>query len=168
MSLTTSLRLALTAVQYGAQDLGTARFPLTYDKTVNMPSGTAAGQADLMWSDQRTLAASASESLDLAGTLVGALGQTLTFARVKAIVIRAADGNTNDVIVGGAASNTWVGPFADATDKIKVKPGGLLLLAAPGATAYPVTAGTGDQLQVANSGAGTTVTYDVIVIGASA
>jgi hypothetical protein len=28
-----------------------------------------------------------------------------------------------------------------------------------------VTAGTGDILQVANSGAGTSVTYDIIVIG---
>lgn len=168
MSLTTSLRMVLTAVQYGAQDLGTARFPLTYDKSTNMPNGTAAGQADLMWSDQRTLAPSASESLDLAGTLVGALGNTLTFARVKAIVIRAADGNTNDLLVGGAASNGFASWVGDPTDKVKIKPGGMLVLVAPGATAYPVTAGTGDQLQVANSAAGTSVAYDVILIGASA
>jgi hypothetical protein len=168
MSLTSSLRVALTAVQYSALDLGTSRFPVTYDKTTNMPSGTAAGQADLLWTDTRTLAASASESLDLSGTLTGAFGATLAFARVKALLIRAADANVNDVVVGGVASNGFASWVGDPTDKVKVKPGGLLLLTAPGATAYPVTAATGDLLQVANGGSGTSVTYDVIVIGASA
>lgn len=168
MSLTSSLRVVLEATQYAALDLGTARYPITYDKTSNLPSGVGAGQADLLWTDTRTLAASASETLDLAGSLVGAFGATLTFARVKGLIVRAADGNVNDVVIGGAAANGWASAFGDPTDKIKLRPGGLLVLLAPGATAYPVTAATGDLLQVANSGAGTSVTYDVIVIGASA
>jgi hypothetical protein len=168
MALTTTLNVGLSAAQTAARDLTTVRAPLDYAKRIILASGVAAGQADLLFSDTRTLAASASESLDLAGGLVDALGATLTFARVKGLLVYAAPGNTNDVIVGGAAANAWVGPFADATDKAKVKPGGLGLWFAPGATAYPVTAGTGDLLQVANSGAGTSVTYDVVIIGASA
>lgn len=168
MSLSTTISVAVSAAQTVARDLATVRVPLNYGKTSRLASGTAAGQADLMFSDTRTLAASASESLDLSGTLTDALGATLAFARVKAIVISASAANTNDVVIGGAASNTFVGPFADATDKVKVKPGGMLVLVAPGATAYPVTAGTGDLLQVANSAAGTSVTYDVVIIGASA
>jgi hypothetical protein len=168
MSLTASLRLLVQATQYSTLDLGAARFPVTYDKTNTLANGTAAGQADLLWTDTRTLAASASESLDLAGSLVGAFGATLTFARIKGLIIRAADGNTNDVLAGGAAANGWATAFGDPTDKVKIKPGGTLALLAPGATAYPVTPATGDLLQVANSGAGTSVTYDIIVIGASA
>jgi hypothetical protein len=72
------------------------------------------------------------------------------------------------VLAGGAAANGWATAFGDPTDKVKIKPGGTLALLAPGATAYPVTPATGDLLQVANSGAGTSVTYDIIVIGASA
>lgn len=49
-----------------------------------------------------------------------------------------------------------------------VRPGGLLVLAAPDVAAYAVTAATGDLLHVANSAGGSAVTYDVVVIGASA
>lgn len=167
-SLTSSLRVLLQSTQVNQLDLAAGRFPFTYDKSVNLPNGTGAGQADMLWTDTRTLAASTSEVLDLAGSLVGAFGATLTFARVKGLLIRAADGNTNDLLIGGAASNGFASWVGDPTDKVKIKPGGLLLLMAPGAIGYPVTAGTGDGLQVANSAAGTSVTYDVAVIGASA
>lgn len=168
MALTSKLTVSLAATQVVTRDLVPVRAPLSYAFASQLASGTAAGQADLAFSDTRTLAASASESLDLAGGLTDALGASLTFARVKGLVVVAAAANTNDVVIGGAASNAFVGPFADATDKIKVKPGGTISLWAPGATAYPVTAGTGDLLQVSNSGAGTSVSYDVIIIGASA
>jgi hypothetical protein len=168
MALTTRLAVSLNAVQTSAKDLTTVRAPLDYAKALQLASGTAANQADQIFSDTRTLAASASETLDLTGTLVDALGATVTMARVKGIIVRAADGNTNDLLLGGAASNGFASWVGDATDKVKIKPGGLLVLMSPGATSYPVTAGTGDLLQLANSGAGTSVTYDVVIIGASA
>lgn len=168
MPLTTRLAVSLNAVQTSAKDLTTVRAPVDYAKTLQLATGTAANQADLIFSDTRTITASGTDALDLAGSLVDALGATLSFARVKCLIVYAASGNTNDVVIGGAASNTFVGPFADATDKIKVKPGGILALMAPGATGYPVTAATGDQLLIANSSSGTSVTYDVIIIGASA
>jgi hypothetical protein len=92
-------------------------------------------------------------------------GATLTFTKIKAILVKAAEGNTNNVVVGGAASNGWVGPFGDVSDTVAVKPGGTLLLVAPNAAGYAVTAGTGDILKVANSGAGTGVTYDIVIVG---
>jgi hypothetical protein len=36
------------------------------------------------------------------------------------------------------------------------------------ATAWPVTGGTGDLLKVTNSAGGTSVDYEIVVIGASA
>jgi len=168
MALTTTLNVALNAVQTAAKDLTTVRAPLDYAKRIILANGTAAGQADQIWSDTRTITASGTDALDLAGSLVDALGATLTFARVKGLIVVAAAANTNDVVIGGAASNTFVNWVGDATDKVKVKPGGVFCLFAPAATGYPVTAATGDQLLIANSSSGTSVTYDVVIIGASA
>jgi hypothetical protein len=48
-----------------------------------------------------------------------------------------------------------------------VRPGGLAVLAAPDATAYVVTAGTGDLIDIVNTAAGN-VAPEIYLIGASA
>lgn len=170
MPLTSKMTLSVSGAQTAALDLGNVSATMAKSYAVSLTTGTAAGQADKIFHDTRTLAASANEDLDLAGTLTDALGATVTFARIKGLIIAAAAGNTNNVVVGNATSNgfvTWVG---GATHTVTVRPGAVLALIAGSAdaTGYAVTAGTGDLLRVANSGAGTGVTYDVIVIGASA
>jgi len=95
-------------------------------------------------------------------------GVAVAFARIKAIVIIAAAGNTNDVVLGGAAAAQFFGPFGAATDTIAVRPGGILVMAAPDATGWPVTPTTADILRVANGAGGTSVTFDIVIIGASA
>lgn len=166
----TTLVVHANTSQSVALDLATATVPLNYHKSIALVDGVGAGQADMVWHDTRTLAASATEDLDLAGVLTDPFGNTLTFARIKALVIVAAAANTNNVLVGGAASNgfvTWVG---DATDIVKLRPGAAFALftGVADATGYAVTAATGDKLTIANSGAITGVTYDIVVIGASA
>lgn len=164
-----SLTVRVTADQTSQLDLVTGRIQLDYGAAaLNLGSGTGATQADRLFTDNRTLSASASEDLDLAGVLTDAFGATLTFARIKGLVIKAATANTNNVIVGNAASNGFITWCGGATNTVTVRPGGVFALWAPDATAYAVTAGTGDLLHIANSGAGTSVTYDVILIGASA
>jgi hypothetical protein len=95
------------------------------------------------------------------------LGNVFTVARLKLIFIRAAAANTNNVVVGGG-SNPVINYLGGTTPTVNVRPGGWFMIFSPDATAYAVTAGTGDILQVANSGAGTTVTYDVVLVGSSA
>lgn len=165
--VTADLSAQLQGVYTGANDLGTVSFSFNKRGLNRLTEGTAANKADKLFADTRTLSASATENLDLAGTLTDPFGATLTFATVKAIYIQASSSNTNNVCVGGAGSNTFAGPFDDATDKVCVKPGGVLLITAPG-TGWTVTASTGDILLVANSGSGTSVTYDVVIIGTSA
>jgi hypothetical protein len=166
MSLTTNILVGIAATLQGSNDLGTPVFPLSKKDETALANGTGSSQADLLFADQRTIAASDNEDLDLAGSLTDPLGSTLTFAAVKAIYIKAAAGNTNDVQVSPASSNGFLGPFADASDQIDLPPGGALLLTAP-ADGWTVTGGTGDLLNVANSGAGTSVTYDIVVVGTS-
>ncbi|MGW1661056.1 hypothetical protein [Streptomyces microflavus] len=152
-----------------ALDLGTSKAPQALSRSVSLGSGTGAGKADRIWSDRRTLAASGTEDLDLAGVLLDAFGAAVTFARIKGLVIAAAAGNTNNVIVGAASSNPWA-TLLGATHTLTVRPGGFVAVGTgvADATGYAVTASTGDLLKIANSSSGTAVTYDIHIIGASA
>lgn len=167
MALTLSVKAGIRGNHTSVLDLGTADLPVDVLASVALASGTGANQADRIFTDTRTLTASASESLDLAGSLTDAFGATITMARVKAILIKAASGNTNDVQVSRPAAN-GVPIFLAASDAIVIRPGGAFLWVAPDATAIAVTAGTGDLLTLTNSAGSTSVTYDVVIVGASA
>ncbi|MCI0685727.1 MAG: hypothetical protein L0Y54_00600 [Sporichthyaceae bacterium] len=162
-------KLAVSAVTNRVNDLALSDPAdiLNYVKSIPLANGTGANQADRDFHKQNTLAASATEDLDLAGGLVDAFGAAITFARVKALVVAAAVANVNNVEIGGAGVNSFINWVADATDKIRVRPGGVFALFAPDATGYPVTPATGDLLRIGNGGAGSSVTYDVIIIGSS-
>lgn len=169
MPLTSSMGAAVGFSQTSVLDLGTATLPVNVRQAVSFLSGVGAGQADLVFSDRRVLAASGTENLDLAGTLLDAYGATLTYVKVKGLYIAASAQNTNSVVVGAAATN----PFAtllNATGTITLRPGSFFIAAAGqlDAIGYGVTAATADLLKIANSGAGTGITYDVVVIGTSA
>src|SRR5262245_4803254 len=127
MPLTAKITITVTASYQGAQGslLGSpSGNELNKNYPMSFANGVGAGQADKIYHGSRTLAPSTSEDIDLAGTfLTDPLGATLTFAKIKAIVIAAAAGNANNVIVGGAASAQFVGPFGASTHTIAVKPG---------------------------------------------
>lgn len=168
MGLDARVYAAIHARFSGSPDLGTATYARENVELLagQFVTGTANGQADRVFTDTRTLAASASEDLDLAGALADPLGGTAVFAEIVAMEIRAAAGNTNNVVIGNADANAWVGPLG-ATGTFAVPPGGVVVFHHPGA-GWPVVAGTGDLLQVENSGSGTGVTYDIVIIGRSA
>lgn len=162
--VTATITTALSATLAGTADVGTPRYAVREDTTVQFSPGTATtGQADIMFADTRTLAASATENLDLAGSLTNAFGATITAAEIMLLDVQAAAGNTNDVVVGGAASNAFVGPLGGTTPTIAVKPGERVTLVSK--AGWPVTAGTGDILKVTNGGGTTPVSYTVTLIG---
>jgi hypothetical protein len=141
---------------------------LAYAKSQGYSTGAGASQMDRLFAAQRTITASGTDDLDLSGTaLQDILGQNLALVRVKLIAVYAATGNTNNVVVGAAASNQFIGPFGAATHTLALPPGGSLLVVSPTAAGWAVTAGTGDLFRVANGGASTSVTYDVIIGGSS-
>lgn len=169
MTLSTSVRAGVNAKQGNVLDLGESDANIAKSFALTLANGTAAGQADRCFSDTRTIVASGTDDLDLAGTLTDAFGATVTFAKVKVIMVVAAAGNTNNVVIGGAAANqfaTWAGA---GTHTVTVRPGGTFLLSVGSAdlNAYAVTAGTGDVLRIANSGGTTSVAYDIVVVGTS-
>jgi hypothetical protein len=164
MALSALLRLLVRGNLTKSLDLTTPVDALNKTFEQSLISGTGSGQADQQFHDERTLGDGANESLDLAGSLGDAFGTTLTFAKIKALVIVNKD-TTRTLSVGGAASNAWSAWLGDATDIIKVPPGGVLAWFNPDGVA--VTAGTGDLLKIANAAGGSTI-YDIIVIGTSA
>ena len=173
MALSTQLSVNVATDQTKTSALATGRTTLSKIYQASLANGTAAGQADLVYHGQRTLAASATEDLDLAGVLSDAFGATLTFVRIKGLIV-AANGtsgtpNTNNVIVGAASGSPWAA-LLSATGTVTLRPGAVfaVVAGATDATGYAVTATSADLLKVANSAGGTSVTYDIVVVGASA
>jgi hypothetical protein len=164
MPLNATLTVQAVVNLTNALDLVTGEAPMNVKKQYTLTDGNGANQAQAVFSDQRALGGSSNEELDLAGGLTDVYGATITFTKIKAIFVIAAAANGDNIEVGGSVANgfdAWVGA---AGDLVKVRPGGVLALIAAEATAYAVTAGTGDLLKIANADAAG-ATYDIIIVG---
>lgn len=169
MGLTSSIAMAVNATLTGtATALGTPSSPATLSRPVELATGTGAGQADKMFSAIRTIAPSANDDLDLNNVLLDAFGVAIVLARVKGLFISAALANSNNVVIGAAGANPWI-TLLNATGTITLRPGESIgcYSGVADATGHVVTGGTGDILRVANGGAGTSVDYSIVIIGAS-
>lgn len=161
-TFTGNLKLAFSGILENAADIGTVSHNINYQKKFDIDSGTNDGEANMMFSDSREIAASGTDDLDLYGGLTDAFGGTINFTVVKGILIYAHSTNTNNVLVGGDAA-PFVNWVADGSDIVVVKPGGIMWLYDP--AGYAVTNTTADVLQIANSAGSTVVNYDIILFG---
>lgn len=170
MTLTSVLTTQAICDYTSALDLVTGSAPLNYRNRVSLTSGTGAGQADRVFSDTRTVLASANDDLDLAAGLTDAFGASITFARVKALIVTASPSNVNNVLVGGDATSTFLTWVVAEADAVILRPGASLALVAgvADATGYAVTATTGDLLRITNAAGGSSVVYSIVIVGASA
>lgn len=158
------IRFNLDLTHVGSNDIGSPKMPVSVEKLLSLTAGTdATNKANILFSDRRTLSASANEDIDLAAALTDAFGATITAAEVVAIFVEAASGNTNNVNVTRPASNGFIGPFLAAGDGVSVKPGDWQPFVSQ--TGWAVTAGTGDLINIANSSSGSSVTYDIVIVG---
>jgi hypothetical protein len=158
-----TIALSIRAKQEGTAGLGTPQILVDIAAERDFSEGTASvDQTNVLYQATRTLAASGGEDLDVSGVLADALGATIAAAEITAIYVEAHAANTNDVVVTRPASN-GVPLFALASGGVNVGPGDFFLLTSR--KGITVTAATGDLIHVANSGAGTGVTYDIVIIG---
>lgn len=164
MALTGRVSGTVRATYTKTSDLATPEQDFDLTAFVEFASGVGAGQANVLFADTRTLTASSTEDLDLTGSLTDAFGASLVNARIKTIFLRAAAANTNNVIFGAASATQWV-TFLNSTGTITLHPGEWVMAASPLAAGWAVTAATGDLFKVANSSSGTSVTYDIVLIG---
>jgi hypothetical protein len=170
MALSGTLKVSADFTQTKTPDLTTASAKIAHALTLSFTDGTAAGSADRIWTDTRTLSASASETLDLSGALTNVYGDAVVFADLRGIVITAASGNTNNVNVTRPSTSPITGLplFLADGDGIAVRPGGAFMWMCPDATGIAVTATTADKIEITNSAGSTSVDYSITLIGASA
>jgi len=165
-SLTSKITVQVTGTLVNVLDLDTqVQAPLASQFTQSFANGVGANQANVIWFDTRTLAVSTTEDLDFAGGgLVDALGAAVAPAKIRAVIITSASANTQNITLFGDVNSVPL--LSTAATTITLQPGGMYVFSAPATAGVAVTAGTGDIIQVAN-GAGTSVTYSVVVIGTS-
>jgi len=157
ITLTLKIQAALTKTQglnVSAVDT------ILKDMSDTLANGTGADQADKFCPVEVSLAAAPTD-VDLSGGLTDWHGNTLTAARVKGLLVINTHA-TGVITVGGAPANAWATMFGAATHQFKVRPLGLQFSWAPDATAYAVTAGTGDLLRL-DPGADTILCYLIII-----
>ena len=166
MTVQAELRARFSAIETGTNDFGGPRFAPTIESILKFTHGVGANQADILWADERTLAASATEDIDLAGVLTNAFGATINAAELVGLLVIAAAGNTNNVVLGDATQPIPL--FGGTNPTFAVKPGGFFFVAAPNAAGLlTVGAGSTDDLKITNSGSGTAVTYQIAVLARS-
>lgn len=172
MPLSASVRLRLAASQTGSNDFGGPAFTPALEAVMNLANGTGAGQADLLFVDQRSVNASSNDDIDLAGVLTSAFGTTITAAEVVGVLVinapRDGAANVSNLTLGGG-TNPFLGFLGGTTPTIgPIGPGGFFFIGCPSASGVgTVTAGTGDILRVANS-SGAAATYQIGLLCRSA
>ncbi len=139
-----------------------------FDQNLTLESGTVVNEQDLLWYDiGRTLAASASENLDLAGSLSDPFGDTITMAKLKGIYIHNKNTTAGDVLQFGNNA-AHVPLFSAVTTSFDIGPGATFFWLDPSLAGVTVTAGTGDIISLAETGAANTLTFDIAIWGTSA
>jgi hypothetical protein len=164
--LTAKITTEIVAQQSSALDLTAPQADISKSYVERYSNGGGADQAQLIFSDSRSINASSNDDLDLSGVLASALGGTIAFAAIKEIIIKAKSTNTGDLRVGKVISNGFAGPFDQTAGSlgVRVPPNGILHLRNPSAGGWAVTNATGDLLRVENLVAAQ-ADYDVFLIG---
>ncbi len=163
-SLATNVSVQVGATLSGTVGLATATVPLSVTKQIALLNGVGASQADKIYTNTYAIATAATESIDVKGALVDALGAAFTPAKLKAVYIYSQPANTTTLTLFGDVNSVPILNTAATTTTLL--PGGLFLLVQPPLAGIAVTAGTGDIIKIVNA-AGATANVDVILVGTS-
>lgn len=164
---TAELLVKFNASQSGSNDLGNPLFVPELRKLLQFVVGTGANQADIVFTDTRTIAISTNDDIDLSGVLTNAFGAVIAAAEIVGIII-VNKSTVQTLTVGVAGTNPWVTMWAASGDGIKVFPGGVFCNFAPDASGLgAVVGGASDVLRIAN-GAGATCDYDIAILARTA
>lgn len=165
MSTTGTMTLKVTSREVVTGDLRDATADHLWQQVFDWESGTAATQADRVWSDTRSAAASA-DTIDLLGTLTDISGTTISFVEVAGFAIRNKSTTSTENLTVGAGSNNWSGWAGASGHQVVIPPGGAFVWFAGTVDANSPTAGTGDILTI--DPGSDTISYDIIIFGRSA
>lgn len=176
MAVTARVELILATTNTKVLDNSTAQdalsgFPAAL--AANLTSGTGKDKADTIWHDRRTLAAAATENIDVydfGGGAQDALGQSIANATVKVLYIknRSATAGEKLTIGGEGSAAAWNSLFNGSdTATTQIGPDSTLIRVEPSAAGLAVTDVSNHLLKIANAGIAS-IDYDIVVIGATA
>jgi hypothetical protein len=115
--------------------------PVNIQREYNFQDGTGQNQVGAVWQDLDGSLATTTTTLDLDG-LTDFKGATMSDNNKVKVGAFFNDSDSGNLVVGGG---DWTGPFADASDKLIVKPRGMALIIDP-LDGYTVTATSADGL----------------------
>ncbi|MCA9100061.1 MAG: hypothetical protein KDA63_02865 [Planctomycetales bacterium] len=168
-SLAVEIQTRLRWLFSDSLDLSTVADSSGVEYEKNLADGTSVDQVDKIWHDQRTVAATSNDDLDLTALTNSVFGSTITinFAKVKSIlVVNTSTTSGDELRVGAAASNAFTAPFnGGATSVVEVGADSALLLSS-NKDGWSVTGGSADVLRIANPG-GNSITYKIVIVGTS-
>ena len=129
-----------------------------------LTSGTGEDQADLLYWSHGSLA-KASTEYDLRGVLQDVHDNTLTYAKIKGLLVynKGSESGMN-LTLGAAGSSPFANWLGNANDKVTVDPEGVFWLWSP-IDGYTVGAGS-DRLKL--DAGSSSLAYEIFVIGTSA
>ena len=162
----------IRATQIGPSDFGGPIFNLDASRVINLTHGTAADQANVLWTDERSVGSGANDDLDMNGVLTNAFGVSVAMVEIVALLVINAPisgaANTTSLTIGGG-TNPVTGYLGGTTPTIgPIRPGGFVMLGTGDAGGFGVvTPSTGDILRIANS-AGASATYQIVILGRNA
>lgn len=171
MAVTSIITAKFAGVQSGPNDFG-GQFSPTIVSIINLQDGTGSGAADLLFTDERTVASASNDDIDLTGVLMDAFGSAFNAAELVGLIIIngpiSGTANTTDLTIG-VGTNPFLGFLGGTTPTIgPIKPAGVFMIAAGDAAGIgAVSAGSADILRIANS-SGATATYQIGIVARSA
>ncbi len=175
MTISANLELRFSGQINGSNVFGGPYFQGEFALLKAFTDGVGADQFDLVYFAERTVASSTNDDLDLYGTLIGAMGNTINAAELVGFMIANrkidpnAAPNTTDLSIGGG-SNVQTPVWLGGTDtRIQViSPGGIFMMMNPTSAGMgAVNSGVADIIRIANS-SGASNTYVVALLMRSA
>lgn len=126
--------------------------------------GTQPGESNAIWyAVGKTLASGASTEWLLDALSRPLFGKSIvqSFSAIKALWLANRSESGGTLVMGGAASNPWLGPMGSGSNLLRIAPGGVLFTVHPGA-GWGVSS-SAKALKLAAESA--SVTYDIILLG---
>lgn len=130
-----------------------------------LTEGVDTGQANALFNERITLSPLETRVVDLSG-LINDLGQSLTFTSVKWIIFKADKANLSVITLKPAASRGWLAPFNAVSDTVRIAAkGGVLVMANPTESGWPVVFSSTDRLLLTNPSVSFAGIVDMMIVG---
>lgn len=167
-TLTATTIASITTLNKRVDELGTGQEAKTTQQKTSYASGQGDTQVQQHYRKEQGVTSS-DWDLDLYNALTDIFGQTIIFERVRSLLVRNRSEVEGDNINVGplGQGNGWTDPFdGDADGKLRVPPGGAMLIDAPLGQGYEITA-TSQALRIEHDAVSTTVTVQLEIIGSA-